>query len=139
MPDQSAQLTQRLLTLFKGEARERISSIAASLQRFATGTPDGTVLETAFRDAHSLKAAAGVVPMSTPLPDVQDKPQATAPSQSTPATPAPPAPERPAVARLETVRLAAERLEMLLRQAEELLSDKMVARELAKRLAESVA
>src|SRR5258708_1058443 len=63
MSDQAAQLTQRLLTLFKGEARERITAIAAALQALDGEATPGrdAVIENAFREAHSLKAAAGVV------------------------------------------------------------------------------
>jgi two-component system chemotaxis sensor kinase CheA len=63
MSEKDDQLRQRLLPIFKGEAREHISAIAAKLGEIehAAEGARAPLMEVLFREAHSLKAAARAV------------------------------------------------------------------------------
>jgi two-component system chemotaxis sensor kinase CheA len=58
--DKDARLLQRLLVTFKLEARERITALSSGLAAFdkTSGDARSTLIESIFREAHSLKAAA---------------------------------------------------------------------------------
>jgi two-component system chemotaxis sensor kinase CheA len=49
---------QKLLATFAIEAREHVQTLRAGLSRLALGMPSGELLETLYREAHSLKGAA---------------------------------------------------------------------------------
>ncbi len=65
------ELHQQLLEAFKIEAQERIASMFASLtalEKDTDGQDSGTILETVYREAHSLKGAArsvNIIPVET--------------------------------------------------------------------------
>jgi two-component system chemotaxis sensor kinase CheA len=63
MSEKDDQLRQRLLPIFKGEAREHISTIAAKLGEIEHAADEmrAPLMEVLFREAHSLKAAARAV------------------------------------------------------------------------------
>src|ERR1700690_647721 len=57
-------LNQKLLSAFQIEHVEHLEGIRSALARLESGDPDGSLLEEAFRCAHSLKGASRVVGLS---------------------------------------------------------------------------
>jgi two-component system, chemotaxis family, sensor kinase CheA len=63
MSQQEEKLRQRIVAVFRGEAQERIAALSSGLDGLAGETKEAqaALIETMFREAHSLKAAARAV------------------------------------------------------------------------------
>ena len=63
MSDREEKLRQRIVAVFRGEAQERIAALSAGMDRLEreVGAARASLIETMFREAHSLKAAARAV------------------------------------------------------------------------------
>ncbi len=67
MEEKDAQFLKRLLATFKAEAAEHISAISSGLVELEKAAPDmqAGIIESVFRESHSMKGAARAVNLST--------------------------------------------------------------------------